>query len=498
MHRPHDQESGLLPVREKVAWGMGAFGETLAAGGLNVLFTPIYNIGFGMSSVLVGWAIAIPRFVDMITDPLMGDISDRHRSRYGRRRPFIFAGTFLMAFSAALCYLASPYWSEGKLFAYTLATCTFFYLMYTIFAVPYSALGLELTDDYDERTDVQKYRMAFASLAIFATPWFYKACLTAGEYIRAHVESGLSTWYGFLLQPIAQMAADPGVKVEVLGVRYMAWALAIGIIVTALPAALFTREKVHHDIPHQHHFLRSGWHALQNHSFRTVCLMIFFVICGMFYMGVFATYANIFYVCGGDKSSGATWNGFYGTVSGVASLLAALAMPALTRWLDKKKVLMIGLGVSAAAIGASWFLLNPAYPALQLVIAFVVGGGTGACWMLCGALIADICDEDELLHGHRREGIFSAFYGFAVKLAFSGIALTVGYALVFVGYDAGNEKMSPEALTRLRLFIALVPSVCLLAAMAVFVPYSLSRDRLRDIQEALRLRRASRCGGSGQ
>jgi Na+/melibiose symporter-like transporter len=76
--------------------------------------------------------------------------------------------------------------------------------------------------------------------------------------------------------------------------------------------------------------------------------------------------------------------------------------------------------------------------------------------------------------------------------------LTVGYALVFVGYDAGNEKMSPEALTRLRLFIALVPSVCLLAAMAVFVPYSLSRDRLREIQEALRLRRAARYGESGQ
>jgi len=96
-------------MREKIAWGMGGFSDQMAANGLNNLFVPIYNIGFGMGSVLIGWAVAIPRFFDTISDPVMGNISDNCRSRFGRRRPFIFAGGFLMAFAFGVSYMASPY-----------------------------------------------------------------------------------------------------------------------------------------------------------------------------------------------------------------------------------------------------------------------------------------------------------------------------------------------------------------------------------------------------
>lgn len=492
MQDAREKRTEHLPMREKIAWGMGGFSDQMAANGLNNLFVPIYNIGFGMSSVLIGWAVAIPRFIDTISDPVMGNISDNSRSRFGRRRSFIFAGGFLMAFAFGVSYMASPYWGSVALFAYAVAACIFFYLMYTIFAVPYNALGLELTPDYDERADVQKYRMIFASAATFLVPWLYKICLSVGEYIRGFVESGQAAWYGFLFQPVVQMAADESVKVEVLGIRYVAWTLAIIIALSALPASLFTREKIKVQDQAKLHLLHSGKLALQNRSFRTLCLMIFFVISGMFFMGVLLTYANIFYIFGGDKSSGATWNGFYGTTSGITSLGATFLIPLLVRRFDKKSVLMAGMTLAALTIMASWFLLHPGFPALQLLLAVVIGAGMSTVWLLNGAFIADICDEDELQHGYRREGIFSAFYGFMVKLAFTGIAFTLGYVLTFIGYEAGADEMTPQTLTRLRLFIAFFPSACIIAAMIAFSRYRLSRERVREIQALLRERREGR------
>jgi GPH family glycoside/pentoside/hexuronide:cation symporter len=492
MSHSHDDRAAHLPRREKIAWGLGGFSEQMATNGLNTLFVPIYNIGFGLSSVLVGWAVAIPRFFDTISDPVMGNISDNSRSRFGRRRPFIFAGGLLMAFAFGVSYMASPYWENSALFAYAVTACVFFYLMYTVFSVPYYALGLELTSDYDERADVQKYRMIFGSAAAFLLPWLYKACLSAGEFIREFVVSGQTAWYSFLFHPVVHMATSDDVKVEVLGIRYVAWALAIVIAVTALPVAFFARERLKVHDQAKLHLLHSGKLALQNRSFRTLCLMIFLVICGMYFMGALIIYANIFYIFGGDKSSAATWKGFFGTASAVSLLAATFVIPRIVRRFDKKTVLLSGMALSALATMSSWFLLRPGWPALQLVLAVLLAGGMTAVWLLNGAFLADICDEDELQHGYRREGIFASFFGFMVKLGFTGIAFTLGYALVFIGYDAGADEMTPDSLTRLRLFIAFFPSACIFAAMIVFSRYRLSRERVREIQDLLRERRAAK------
>ncbi len=483
-------ESKKLSLKEKLAWGMGGLSDQLASNGLNNIFVPIFNIGLGLSSVLVGWAVSIPRFVDMVSDPLMGNISDNCRSRFGRRRPFILAGGILMAGAFAISYMASPYWSGGVLFAYAVVACIFFYLMYTMFSVPYTALGLELAEDYDDRADLQKYRMLFSSVATFLIPWLYKLCLMVGEHVRGALTAEVPVWYAPILSPVAQMASDGNVKVEVIGARYVAWLMAAAIVLTALPVFLFTREKLSVKSIPKLNMLRSGLLALKNRSFRTLCVMIFLVITGMYFMGVLVTYANVFYVFGGDKSTAATWNGLYGTVGGVTGIVSSFIIPVLVRRFDKKQVLMAGLALAAAAIFGTWLLLNPACPFLQLVLAALVGFGMSACWLLNGAFIADICDEDELLNGYRREGMFAAFFGFVVKMAFSGIAMMLGLILWLIGYEAGADLMSAETILRMRVFIALFPSACLLGAFWIFRHYSLNRERLHEIQARLRATRA--------
>ena len=147
-------------------------------------------------------------------------------------------------------------------------------------------------------------------------------------------------------------------------------------------------------------------------------------------------------------------------------------------------------GSAALAILCSWVLFNPAVPALQLTLSIFLGFGMSTCWLLNGAFIADICDEDELQNGVRREGMFSAVFGFAIKLAFTAIALLLGYVLKLIGYEAGANTMQPETVLRLRLFVALFPSSCLLLAILSFSRYSLNRHRVQEIQAELTRRRA--------
>lgn len=476
------KRSDRLPIREKIAWGSGGFSEQLAANGLNNLFIPIFNIGLGLDSVLIGWAISIPRLFDTITDPVMGNISDNCRSRFGRRRPFILLGSILMALMFAIAYMASPFWGSWTLFAYAVTMCILFYIAYTIYAVPFTALGLELTTDYDERADVQKYRMLFASFGTLSIPWLYKICISVGEQVRRVLEEGGAERYRILLRPVAALAEEGNIAPEVLGVRYVAWLAAALIILTALPASVFTREKAHVGTTGKIHFLKSARLVFKNKSFRIQCLMIFLVITGMFFLGALMLYVNIFHVCGGDKSAAATWSGLYGSMTGAFSLASTFLIPILVRKFDKKKVLLGGVGMAALAILCSWFLFTPAMPALQLAISAFIGFGMSACWLLNGAFIADICDEDELEYGHRREGMFSAVFGFMVKLAFTAIALLLGYVLKLIGYEAGADTMSPETVLRLRLFVALFPSSCLFLAIINFSRYPLTRERVGEIQ----------------
>jgi GPH family glycoside/pentoside/hexuronide:cation symporter len=135
----------------KVAYGLGAFVNNLlaaASGGMMI----ILNLGLGLNPATVGLLGALPRITDALTDPMMGYVSDHTRSRWGRRRPYIFIGAIFAAITFALLWQLPREQSETFYFVYFLVGSILFYLGYTIFATPWVALGYELTPDYHERT----------------------------------------------------------------------------------------------------------------------------------------------------------------------------------------------------------------------------------------------------------------------------------------------------------------------------------------------------------
>jgi GPH family glycoside/pentoside/hexuronide:cation symporter len=160
-----------IPFHHKLIYGLGAFVNNLLAAAIGGMII-VLNLGLGMNPALVGLVGALPRLTDAITDPLMGFISDNTRSRWGRRRPYIFVG----AIAAGLIYIAL--WQlpldkgESFYFWYFLIGSFFFYLAYTVFATPWVALGYELTPDYHERTRLMGVQNFVGQIPYMIAPYF--------------------------------------------------------------------------------------------------------------------------------------------------------------------------------------------------------------------------------------------------------------------------------------------------------------------------------------
>src|SRR6056297_2886798 len=160
-----------IPFPLKVIYGLGAFVNNLLAAAIGGMVI-VLNLGLGMNPALVGLVAALPRLTDALTDPLMGYISDTTRSRWGRRRPYIFIGAIASGLVFALLWQLPLGKSQAFYFWYFLAGSLLFYLCYTIFATPWVALGYELTPDYHERTRLMGTQNFIGQLAYVIAPWF--------------------------------------------------------------------------------------------------------------------------------------------------------------------------------------------------------------------------------------------------------------------------------------------------------------------------------------
>ena len=160
-----------IPFHLKVVYGLGAFVNNLlaaASGGMMI----VLNLGLGMNPALVGLLGALPRLWDAFIDPVMGYISDNTRTRWGRRRPYIFIGAIAVGIVFALLWQLPPGKSESFYFWYFLLGSLLFYLAYTVFAAPWVGLGYELTPDYHERTRLMGVQNFIGQLAYVIAPWF--------------------------------------------------------------------------------------------------------------------------------------------------------------------------------------------------------------------------------------------------------------------------------------------------------------------------------------
>ena len=177
---PQAQNEGRLSVPTKLFYGLGSVAFGVKDQGFSYLLLIFYNQVVGLPSATVGLAIMIALIVDSFLDPIMGQVSDNWRSRWGRRHPFMYASALPVALSYLLLWNPPLHWSHEALFFYLIVVAIIIRSFITMYEIPSAALAAELTTNYDERTKVMSYRYFFAwwggltmtllALKVFLTP----------------------------------------------------------------------------------------------------------------------------------------------------------------------------------------------------------------------------------------------------------------------------------------------------------------------------------------
>jgi glycoside/pentoside/hexuronide:cation symporter, GPH family len=446
-------------------WAMGGMANNMMFVPFYGLILAVYTTGFGMSPVLVGWAMMLPRILDALTDPLIGHLSDNTHTRWGRRRPYIFLSSVVGAMLVMALWWPSRTWPENWQFVHLLIVSILLFFCFGVFDTTHNALGYELSDDYNLRSKVVAVRGFYTSIASIFGGWIY--------------------W----------LALRPFFGGEIIGIRWVSVGMAALILVGGLAPVLFCRERFQ-NINRRHVNL---WQAIRTtlrlRPFVLVLLLRFTQILGASLYGTMGFYIGAYSVCGGNKSQYTSLAGFIGIVGFAVSFALMPLAAKLSRSLGKRRGLILCFGAVFTGALSLPFLARPGHPELLFTyMAFVsVANITSAMFM--ASVMPDICDLDELESGERREGLFSAVMSLMTKIEGSLITLAGGYLVAFSGFNTKLAQQmiqqSPEVLTRLRL-LGFTPLIVFSgAAFAISWFFPITQKLMDDVRARLDVRRAA-------
>jgi len=449
----HDER---LPFYVKLIYGLGDHSVNVALVALTMIF-PFYLADVvEMRIGLAGLVPLVGRSVDAFSDVFMGRLSDRTRWKAGRRRPYFLIGAIPFAISFAAIWAVPEIESPTVEFFYYVGVYILISISMTVVAVPYQALLPDLTDSYDERTSLATFR-SVSSLA-----------------------GTLLVVVGF--RPL----------VNYFGADASAWALvgtifSVWIVWPWLPIWFVTFERPSQQVQTTLSFRDYFSVFLQNQSFRR--LLAFFAL-GRIAIDLPLALFLLYFTYVIERP------GYFEPMMFAFLVSTVLAMPIWLRFArgrDKATVYIYGCaGWVITFLGL--FVLQPEWPlSLMLGVGVLSGAGYAAADMMPWSMVADIADEDELLSGERREGLFVGVFTFVRKLAGA-----VGVALAFVvldqvGFQPGVEN--PDAVRwAIRALTAFVPALFVVVSVFFARGYGLGHERHAEILEELRLLRVARAG----
>ena len=462
-----------IPFHLKIVYGFGAFvNNTLAAAIGNMII--VLNLGLGMSPALVGLLGALPRLTDAITDPLMGYISDNTRSRWGRRRPYMFVGAISVAIVFALLWQLPDGKSEHYYFTYFLAGSLIFFLAYTVYATPWVALGYELTPDYHERTRLMGVQNFIGNIAYMISPYF------------------LAIMYLPVFGDV------------VTGASYLAIIVAVVVISLGVLPAIFLRERFKDVAASETEgkatgmgavvmgFLRGFATTLKFKPFLKLCVATFLVFNGFILIAAFQSYVIIFYVFEGNQEAGSVFVGHSGLLQGISALVAISIVTFLATKIGKRRAFYVSTGISMVGYALKWFCYTPDNPWLVLIPAPLMAFGLAGLFTLMPSMVCDVVDADEVNTHERREGMYGSIFWWVVKLGQSVAIFGGGVLLVWTGFDVelgGNQ--TAEAIRLMRLCDAFIPCVASAIAIWSISTYELSEEKAHDVRLQLEERRGA-------
>ena len=443
-----------LSTFTKIIYGSGDFGYSLNNSIIAALF-PIFMMDVvGLSPALAAAALFIGRSWDYVNDPIVGHLSDRTRTRWGRRRPWLLFGALPFALTFMLVWIKPNFIATqtGLVIFYAAA-----YLVYeasaTTVYMPYFALTPELTQDYDERTQLTSYRMLF------------------------NILGGL-TAYTLPMLVIGSMVPDNANRVVLM-------ALIFGIL-AALPYLLVffgVRENKEYMLQEQPRLRESLQAARKNKPFVFAAFIYLFTWIVIILLETNLMFYIKYVVKRPEQST---------IIMGTLFVSAIIALP-FWNWLSKKgnKRTAYIIGVAFwAAVMCSLILVKPETPFwILLVLCFLAGIGLSAAQVLPWAIIPDAIEWDEYQTGERHEGIFYSLITLLGKIA-NSVAVPASLLLLeFTGYISNAAEQPASALLGLKIVIGPIPALLLISGIIFAAFYPLSREKYAHVVSELNKRR---------
>jgi GPH family glycoside/pentoside/hexuronide:cation symporter len=460
------KEVDKIPIKQKIGVGVGGFPFQNGTYAVQYMAQPIYQIVLGVSPMMVGLAMTIPRIVDAFTDPIMGVISDKYSSRWGRRRPFIFIGAIMMAITYVMIWMVPRTLGEGAMFSWLVISSILFFLAYTVFSVPVTSLTYELTPDYRERTRIMAFWGFFFNAGNLAINWYAPAATNLFE--------------------------DP-----LVGARWVA--IVVGVVVFGIMGvmpAIYGKERFYELAKRKREEKKEKigfFKAIKQLTSSRPMLVLISVILSLNFCatiaGSLAQYIVIYHVKGGDLASGIALNALNGTGFAIVGFVAIPIITKLANKFGKRQAMSFVLILAVLGGASKWFIFNPDYPYLLLLDGVLNGPVWVAIGVIIPSMMADLCDYDELKYGERREGMISSVYSWVTKFGLSFTFLFSGFALTLSQFDESLTMQSSETILTMRYWFVGASIAAALIAFAILRYYPISEEVAHETREELENRR---------
>ena len=484
-----------VPFSKKLAYAAAGPVDVLGIWVLVSIAYQVFNMELKLPPTYVAIILMSLRLWDGVLDPIMGWISDNTRTKWGRRRPFIFVGAILAGLLYPLIWWFPTDLSHLGIMLWVIGFGIVFYTFFTVWGIPYQSLLMEMTPDYNERTRVAEVRSYFQTVAGFVNGWIW--------------------WLSML--PVFFIVKD-GVEVAspINGMRFISLIIGALIIVLGILPAIFLKERYYESdvVQNQKKInLISGLkETFSNKPFIILSLLTVFFLMGQAIFDGYGRYVGTYYVLGGDWGQGAKFAGYGTIVYTVFSLLFIPIFRNISEKIGKKKVLTIAIILAIVSYGTTWwtfvpgqtwialenpytvlfFTFNeiPGKPWLMLLNTVFIGAGYAGLWLMLPSMQVDVVDYDELKTGERREGSFASVYSWVLKLSFMVGFLISGPLLEITGFDANAGSMQPaQVYTNMRIGFLIIPLVALAIALALLQFFPITAKKATEIRTELEKRR---------
>ena len=388
----------------------------------------------------------IGKIWDAISNPLFGWVTDKTKSRYGKRRVFMLFGAVPLALSIALLWYvpeANRIWT----FVWIAFTFMLFDTLWTLTNVPYYALTSELTDDYDERSSLTTVRMLMAVPA-----YLLGAAITPA---------------------IVGMFALQRTGYAYIGIIYGGIAAAALLI----SASGFRERKLTVETKSEPNPFKSVGAALHNKPFLWLCAIYLTVNLSFAFIKILMVYYIQYQLLMQAQTT---------LVMGLMLVCVTISLPFwqwLSRKMDKGPAYAIGMAVGALAVLITFFLPHGPTPWIYPV-AVLAGFGFSTNWIFPWAMVADVNDYDRLETGQSRSGMYYGVWGLATQVSEALALAAVGWVLTDFGYVA-NAIQTYHALFGIRLFFGLIPAGFIFIALPFLFKYPITRQSHAEVRAKL-------------